>query len=115
MSRPDRDSRVSAKRGRAFRQAGVDWWGRASAGSLTAGQTSGKHRSASGLAQILLEMCERALPGELGRVGVEARRGVVVESVLRARILEPLVPDVGCLQRRLVGRPGRVDALVDFR
>ena len=38
--------------------------------------------------QLLLEERDRARPGQLRRRGVIARRGVVVEAVLRAGILE---------------------------
>src|SRR5262245_11234455 len=38
--------------------------------------------AASALAQLLVEERDRAVPGELGGRGVEARRRVVVEAVL---------------------------------
>ena len=61
---------------------------------------------------VLVEVVERPLPGELGRLGVEARRRVVVEAVLRPRIDERLVRNTVRLQRRLVRRPAGVDPLI---
>src|SRR5581483_3314994 len=43
------------------------------------------------LGQVLLEVRQRAIPGDLGLRLVVARRRVVVEAVLRAGILEHLV------------------------
>ena len=52
------------------------------------------------------------VPRELGGSLVVARRGVVVEAVLRARVDVHRVLDLVRLERRLVGRPAGVDALV---
>src|SRR5688572_9160290 len=64
------------------------------------------------LSNVLLEERDRPLPRQLGRLRVVARRGVVVEAVLRPRIEVALVPDVVRLERLLERRPARVDARI---
>ena len=61
---------------------------------------------------MLVEERDRALPRQGGRGHVEARGRVVVEPVLRTRIGELLIARPVRLERRLVGRPSRVDAVV---
>src|SRR5687768_8023065 len=67
-----------------------------------------------GLSQVLLEKSHGALPGKLGRRLVVARRGIIVEAMLRARVLVHFVRHLRGLQRLLERRPHRVDALVVF-
>src|SRR5712691_3184955 len=75
-----------------------------------------KRMSALRLApQVLVEELERPLPGELGGGLVISRCRVVVEAVLRARILVHRVRDVAGLERSLVSGPAGVDALVVLR
>ena len=64
---------------------------------------------------MFLEEGDGPLPGELGRRLVVTRRRVVVKAVLGAGIEMRLVAGARRLQRRLEGRPHRVDALVDLR
>src|SRR5688572_1020827 len=52
--------------------------------------------------QVLLEKADRAPPGEPGRSLVVAGRGVVVETMLRARVVVNLVRYVVRLESRLV-------------
>src|SRR4029077_16067540 len=65
------------------------------------------------LAQLLVEVGERPLPRELRRRRVEAGRRVVVEPVLGSGVDVTLVAPLGGFERRFVGRPAGVDALVD--
>src|SRR5438046_3611411 len=65
--------------------------------------------------QVLVEELERPLPGELGGGLVISRCRVVVEAVLRTRILVHRVRDVAGLERSLVSGPAGVDALVVLR
>src|SRR5437867_4290685 len=67
---------------------------------------------AQSLPQVLVEECGRPFPSELRRLGVVPRRRVVVESVLRSWVEEPLVLDLCRLERLLVVRPARVDPLI---
>src|SRR5712692_2147602 len=62
--------------------------------------------------EVLLEEGDRPLPGQLGRRLVVARRRVVVKAMLGAGVHVHLVLGAARLQRRLEGRPRRVDALV---
>src|SRR5207244_2496827 len=62
--------------------------------------------------QILREELERPRPRELRRRLVVARRGVIVEAVLRAGIHVHLVLDARGLERRLVCGPALVDPLI---
>src|SRR5438093_24995 len=63
-------------------------------------------------AQVLVEKRERAVPRELRRLLVVARRRVVVEAVLRALVDEELVLLVVRLERRFVARDSGADACV---
>src|SRR6202000_861262 len=65
--------------------------------------------------EVLVEKVDRALPGQLGGGFVVARRGIVVEAVLRAGINVYLVFHVRGFQGFFVVGPGRGDALVFFR
>src|SRR5215471_19222487 len=62
--------------------------------------------------EVLPQEVDRPLPGQPGRGLVVARRGVVVEAVLRAGIGEDLVAHVVGLERRLEGRDPGVDPVV---
>ena len=75
------------------------------ASSLSVGMFGGLVNICGSGHQVALEERERALPGQLGGGRVVARRGVVVEAVLRAGVQVHLVPDVRRLQRRFVRRP----------
>jgi hypothetical protein len=66
-------------------------------------------------AQPRVEEVDRAAPGEFRRGLVVAGGRVVVEAVLNAGIDEGFVGDLRVLQRRLIGRPASVDAIVDAR
>src|SRR6185503_13512387 len=68
--------------------------------------------AASCSCQVLPEEGDGALPRQLRRRLVVARRGVVVEAVLRAAILVDLVAHARFLQLLLVRRIGVVDARV---
>src|SRR5207249_10560086 len=68
--------------------------------------------SAAG-SQVLVEEIDRALPRQLGRRLVIARRRVVVEAVVGAGVHELLVLDVVRLQRLLEVWPSGVDAVVE--
>src|SRR5690606_25119256 len=63
-------------------------------------------------AEMPLEEIDRPLPCERRRLLVEARRRVVVEAVIRARVEIRLVLDAGVVERSLIRRPAGVDALV---
>ena len=56
------------------------------------------------LPQFLLEERDGAVPRELRRLFVVARRRVVVEAVPGAWIFVCFITHTGCFQRRLVGR-----------
>jgi hypothetical protein len=58
---------------------------------------------------------ERPVPGERRGLGVVARRRVVVEAVVHVRVEVDAELLAVLDQRRLVGRPARVDALVEAR
>src|SRR5688572_17283907 len=79
-------------------------------------RADGDKRAASAraarLSQVLLEELERARPRELRGGLVVPGRGVVVESVLRARVLVDLIAHLVRLQRGLVVGPRGVDAVV---
>src|SRR5688500_16314529 len=64
------------------------------------------------LADVLVEERDRPLPRQLGRGLIVARRRVVVEPVLSARIQIAFVTNIGRLERLLECRPARVDAFV---
>src|SRR5882724_5396096 len=63
-------------------------------------------------AEVLVQEVHRPLPGERGGSAVVARRGVVVEAVLRAGIAVHRVRDLARLQRGLIGGPARIDPVV---
>src|SRR5262245_35088665 len=63
---------------------------------------------------LFVEERDRSIPCQLCCGLLEARRGVVVEPMLRAGIEMPLVLHLRGLQCRLVRGPARIDALVDF-
>jgi hypothetical protein len=62
--------------------------------------------------EVFLEVRHRALPRQLGRRLLEARRRVVVKAVLGAGVEVRFVRHAVLLERGLEGRPHRVDALV---
>src|SRR5690349_14096438 len=62
--------------------------------------------------QILAEVRQRAIPGKVRGLLVVARRGIVVEAVLRAFVGEGLIRNTSNLQRRLKRRARRVDAFI---
>src|ERR1044072_1393587 len=70
----------------------------------------GYRRTPSG--EVLLEERDRPIPGEFRRRLVIARRRIVVKAMLRAGIHVHLVWHARGLQRLLVFRPHRVDALI---
>ena len=69
-----------------------------------------RRRSQALRPQVLVEERDRPRPRELGGGFVVARRRVVVEAVIRARVHVHLVLDAVRLERRLVRGPAGVDA-----
>ena len=74
-----------------------------------AGSVNGPQPPLPGSGEVAPEPRDGALPGQRRRGLVVARRGVVVEAVVRARVDVRLVDGARGLQRSLVGRPGGVD------
>src|ERR1041385_8793987 len=72
-------------------------------------------RDTARLAQVFVEEVDRTLPGQLGGFFVVARRGVVVEAVLRTGIHVHGVLDVVGLERLFVSGNSGVDALIVLR
>src|SRR5215467_11319405 len=66
-------------------------------------------------AEVLVQKVDGPLPGERSGRLVVARRGVVVEAVLRARVAIHRVRYAVGFERRLVGGPAGVHALVAVR
>ena len=65
--------------------------------------------------EVLPEMRDCALPRQLRRSFVVARRRVVVKTVLRSRVGMYLVWHAGGLERRLERGIGSIDTLIVFR
>jgi len=60
-----------------------------------------------------LKKSDGALPGELGRRHIKARRGVVVKAMLGAGVLVHRKSHASAFEGRFVGGPSGVDPLVD--
>ena len=65
------------------------------------------------LAQILLKPCQRALPGELSRGPVIARRGIIMKAVVNTLINIGLVDFIVCLQRFFIGGSAFINAAIE--
>ena len=79
---------------------------------LDAGHLFAVNVTRLGSSQLRLEESHAALPGQLGRLGIKARCGVVVKAVLHARVGVGLVARAGGLEGFLIGWPTGIQAFI---